>query len=130
MEDRQMNEKKACLTEKAKFVWDKKYVRPYESPWSIVRNFTLLNACCGDLGVTLSLLGIKGIRCRRKPYFNPELMVYLNMTISGEEIIKLTDTLAGSSYSSQFNAVRGVSEKFHSVISMKLKYCPVLFHLC
>ena len=125
MEDRQMNDISSGLTENPRYVWDKKYVRPYESPWSIIRNFTLLNACCGDLAVTLSLLGITRIRCERKPYFCPELLVYLNMTLKGEEIIKLTDMLAGRSYSAQFNAVRGVSKKCHSVISMKLKYCPV-----
>lgn len=120
-----MNEALAGMAAPISYVWDKKYVRPYESPWSVMRNFTLLNACCGNLRATLSLLDIGTKSSHRKTYFDPTLMTYLNISIDDKDMKRTMKVLLPRGYSKQFDSLRDIATASPSIISRKLKYCPV-----
>lgn len=120
-----MNEALAGMAAPVRYVWDKKYVRPYESPWSVMRNFTLLNACCGNLRATLSLLDIGSKNSHRKTYFDSMLLTYLNISIDEKDLKRTMKALLPRDYLRQFDPIRDIIKNSPSIMSRKLRYCPI-----
>lgn len=104
------------------YTWRKEWIRPYESMFSILRNFCKVNVLNGRKA--LSLFGLR--QTYNVPVFCPGLMMFSDSTIHIDCYQKLYDSILPDWYLEQTFLFRngGIEEKESLRINKKVSYCP------
>ena len=121
MEEAQMND--GVLTEKQTFIWDKSWVRPYESLWSVLRNFRIVNGFCTNKKA-MRMLGITRQYSQCNIHCLNEIVSYANMGFPGNDLQKIKSTLLPDDYEDKLQPLARLFKDDSHIISIKLKYCP------
>lgn len=121
-------EKQQKIVSTQKYLWDKKWVRPYESMWSIIRNFRIVNHCF-KYKEAMALLDLEIPCFQHGTYANygildEKLCIFSKLTTSSYDIKALEDKLLPNNYIYRLKPISKLLKDFPEALTPRLKYCP------
>lgn len=121
-------QKIVSIQEPQKYLWDKKWVRPYESIWSIMRNFRIVNHCFKYKNA-MALLDIE-IPCFQQGTYgthgvlDKKLCIFSKLTTNYYDLKPLEDKLLPNNYFNRLKPITKLLKDFPEALTPRLKYCP------
>lgn len=123
--EKQMTEE-AVMPEKPRYIWNKEWVRPFESLWSITRNFSKVNGCFFNTLRAFRMLGINAPLHNKVPFFELDTCQLINTSLSPDDLGMILSALVSDPevYTEQFREIRWILKNDRSFVTEKLQYCP------
>lgn len=110
------------VIQKKSFMWSKQWVRPYESLWSIMHNFRIVNHC-SRYQDALKLLGLSD-KHLLVPRYDSRWGIFNTLSDKLNDYEVVDKQLIPEGYSNYFNSINKAMKSCPYFISSQLRYCP------